>query len=529
MPLQRVEAGPGSIGTFQPWEIAMELRDAPRDPFEPDQARLAWRTPGGQTREAGAFCDSPDGRVFRARILPTEPGSHSWALLDSEGGVLAQGGFEAQPSGRPGLVRAEGWRFVWSATGAPFFHNSTTAYMLAGLSENRIVQALTRLAEYRVDRVRVALSPARQPHGGRWHEPQVAERSDFTFRYAPWPVRNPGSTEDPQFDTARFDIAYWRKFERLLRTAESLGIVVQVVFYLDGAEPQNYPFDRDQAGDDPWESRYFRYAVDRLAAFPNVEWCVTNEWALFRPDEWVERMGGALAERDPYGHLASVHGHGHFPFRSSPWCTHALFQCWDEHGAHPFLMRARREQEASGVAKPQVNEEFGYEDHYAVWGEGRRAPTRDWASRLRLAWEMRMAGAYCTTGESAKDGSGGWINGLRLADSELLEGHRRMRGFFETMDWSRMEPCEVSGHAYALRGPSEEWAVYGYGEGWTAVPLPRPGPWDVDRFDPWTGRWEVLGRSATLERDPWTGPGVVLPTLHAGRTVAYRIRPSASG
>jgi hypothetical protein len=139
-------------------------------------------------------------------------------------------------------------------------------------------------------------------------------------------------------------------------------------------------------------------------------------------------------------------------------------------------MRARQEQLACGLPKPQVNEEFGYEDHYAVWVEGRQNPTREWASRLRLAWEMRMAGALCTLVESAKDGASGWINGLRLTDSDLRDGHRNMRAFFETMNWSSKEPYQVSGHAYALRSSSEEYADYGDGKGWTALPLSCPRP-----------------------------------------------------
>ncbi|MEJ5169511.1 MAG: DUF4038 domain-containing protein [Fimbriimonadales bacterium] len=514
------------VGVFACWELAFELASAPDDPFEPGQAVLDWTTPKGEVRRAGAFCDSEDGRLFRARTLPTEPGTHRWRLRNSEDETLAEGCFEAEPSGRPGIVTADGWRFVWSGSGEPFFYNSTTAYLMAGLSEARILEALDRLARYRIDRIRVALCPSRQVDGGRWNEPQVREREDFTFCYGPWPARNPTDALNPDYDTHSFDVSYWQKYERLLRSAEERGIAVQVVFFVDGQEPQNYPFDRDRAGDDPWECRYYRYAVDRLAAFPNVEWCVTNEWALYRPDEWVEVVGARLAELDPYGHLLSVHGHGHFPFRSSPWCTHALFQSWDEHGAHPFLSKARQDQAATGTPKPQVNEEFGYEDHYALWGEGRKTPSRDADSRLRLAWEMRMAGAFCTTGESASDGTGGWINGLRTAESRLLQGHLWMREFFETMDWSAMQPVDASGHAYALGNGRHEFAVYGFGEGYTAVPLPHAGPWDVDRFDPWTGTWSRELRGAQLERDPWTGPGAILPTARAGRPIAYRIRPS---
>ncbi|MFN3684963.1 MAG: hypothetical protein ACK41F_13665, partial [Fimbriimonadaceae bacterium] len=259
--MPRIEAGPVRLCTYETWELTAELASAPADPFEPDQAFLEWTTPAGATRRAGAFCDSADGRVFRARILPTDPGTHRWRLRSGEGGLLAEGGFEAEPGGHPGMVRAEGWRFVWSSSGWPFFFNSTTAYLMAGLSDARIDQALERLAGYRIDRIRVALCPSRQIDGGRWNEPQVKERDDFTFRYGPWPARNPADSLHPSYDPSRFDLGHWRKFERLLRRADELGIAVQAVFFVDGQEAQNYPFDRDRAGDDPLEERYFRYAV----------------------------------------------------------------------------------------------------------------------------------------------------------------------------------------------------------------------------------------------------------------------------
>src|SRR5436190_1993362 len=79
---------------------------------------------------------------------------------------------------------------------------------------------------------------------------------------------------------------------------------------------------------------------------------------------------------------------------------------------YPFDRERRREQAATGRPMPQINEEYGYEDHYPQgWGEGRVAPARDADTRRRIAWEVTMAGCYQTTGESAANGLGGWVNG----------------------------------------------------------------------------------------------------------------------
>jgi len=147
-------------------------------------------------------------------------------------------------------------------------------------------------------------------------------------------------------------------------------------------------------------------------------WDVSNEYRLFRDDDWAEKMGTFVKQCDPYDHLTSTHGHGDFRFRQSPWADLAMFQSWDEHGGYDYMLKNRIEQEQTGRVIPQVNEEYGYEDHYPQgWGENRKAPARSAETRARIAWEIYLAGGYQTTGERADRGTGwgpdtggGWIN-----------------------------------------------------------------------------------------------------------------------
>jgi hypothetical protein len=376
---------------------------------------------------------------FRGSATPRTAAYTVTLTHDGESATFS-GEFSAVDDGLPGLLRADGWNFARGDR--PFFWNSTTAYLMAGLRDDLMFAALDRLADHGINRVRVALCPTRQENGGRWYEPQVTPSDAFTFCFSPWICAQPDVWNDPRPDTTRFDIAHFQKFERLLAHASKRGIVAQVIFFVDAQEPQNYPFTRpapkpDGATDfddstcppDASEHLYFDYAVARLAAFANVEWCVTNEWALFQSNAWVERIGARIADADPYGHALSVHGHGHFPFRASDWCTHCLFQVWDEHGGGEWARKMRAEQEATGIVKPQVNEEYGYEDHYpGPWGGGRTAPARSAENRALLAKEIIDAGAHQTTGESAASGGpfGGWINGL-AEDDTLLKLHAKLR------------------------------------------------------------------------------------------------------
>lgn len=441
------------------------------------------------------FCDAQDGSVYRVRLMPTRPGEHTYSITFRHGEqqTTVTGNFQAQQTGRRGLLRVDPqfpFHFVWSASGEHFFWNGTTAYLLAGCSDAVMQETLVRLASLGINRIRVALSPSRQKDGGRWYEGQVKPGPDFHYLYGPWLQARPESVADPGWDVTRFDIAYWQKFERLLALAREHEIVVQVIFFLDAQEPPNYPFDRERTGDDPDERRYYAYAAARLAAFSNVEWCLTNEWALFRPDSWAEAIGPWLSQCDPYDHLMSIHGHGHFPFRTSPWADFAQFQSWDENGSYAFMLKHRQEQAAVGRPMPQINEEYGYEDSYpGPWGGGKVAPARNADSRRRLAWEMTMAGGYQTTGESAVNGLGGWVNGRGDDSMTMLEGYRHLKDFFTSFDWWRLEPHpELANGLLCLAEPGVRYVIYfpeGKVEGQVIL-----GDYSARWYNPRTGVWD---------------------------------------
>ncbi|MEW6750107.1 MAG: DUF4038 domain-containing protein [Candidatus Latescibacterota bacterium] len=378
---------------------------------------------GGEPLRVDGFCDSPDGRLFRIRFMPWQLGLHRYWVVYRRGAFEARhtGQFTARDGGRRGLVRVDRhhpWHFLYEGTGEHYFYCGTTAYFLAGWDEAQIAANLDRLAALKCNRVRAALC-GRVENGQAWFE-HVYPTDRFSFRLHPWVAAHPQSTAEPGFDVRRFNLDYWHKWDALLRHARELDIIVSVVFYVDGARPGVDPFGKEGMGGAD-EQRYYRYAAARFAAFSNVMWDVSNEYRFFRDDPWAEKMGAFLKACDPYEHLTSVHGFGDFRFRSSPWADFAMFQSWDEGGGYAFMLRNREEQAATGRPMPQVNEEYGYEDHYPTWGGNRRAPSRSADNRRRLAWGIHMAGGYQTAGERADTGTGwgpdtggGWINGRGL-------------------------------------------------------------------------------------------------------------------
>ncbi len=515
-----------------------------RNPFTDISVKGEFRGPEDAAPVAvDGFCDAAEGSLFRVRFMPRRAGRHEWSVAFRQDGFERSfdGAFEAREAGRPGLLRVDPdypWHFLWEGTGRHYFWNGTTTYWIAAWQDDAIVESIVgRLARLKVNRIRAAMV-GRVKDGSAWFEPNVVPTDEFTFILCPWVAERPDDVEDPGIDVTRVDLAFWRRYEHLLRCARERDVIVSVVFYVDGARPGTDPFGKEgAAGED--EQRYYRYAVSRLAAFANVAWDISNEYQLFRDEAWVEKMATLVKQWDPYGHPASVHGHGQYHFRTSAWSDFAMYQSWDEHGGHDFMLKNRRLQAETGRPVPQINEEYGYEDHYPQgWGESRVAPARSADDRRRLAWGMCMAGGYQTTGETADRGTGrgadtggGWINGRGDETMTMLVGYGYMRDFFERFEWWKTEPADdlVSGRAWCLAEPGRQYAIYLLGGGTTAIRLPEDGPeggYDVHAFNPRTGEWQELARGEKLTHDQYSGPGWVSPHMPHGEDWAFLLRAS---
>lgn len=478
--------------------------DAPNvdNPFTEAKVTGSFQLESTEPIPADGFCDSDDGTVYRIRFMPTRPGSYVYTVSYHQGDLekTHQGTFEAREGTHRGLVRVDKeypWHFIWEGTGEHFFWNGTTTYWLLGWKDDQIIQnAIDRLVNLKVNRLRVGIN-GRVKDGRDWYE-NVFPTDAFSFRLNPWVAQSPDSVEDPGFDVTRFNVGYWQKIERMLHHAREKDMVVSIVFYVDGAKPGVDPFKLDAGGDD--ERRYYRHAAARLSAFSNIMWDVTNEYRLFRDDAWAEGMGRFLKSCDPYDHLMSVHGHDTFRFRTSPWADFAMYQAWDEHGGYPFMLDNRLRQRETGRIIPQVNEEYGYEDHYpGAWGEGRTAPARSADNRRRLAWEMYMAGCYQTTGERADTGTGwgpdtggGWINGRGDDSMVMLNGYGHIVDFFHTFEWWKTRPCNelVSSDAMCLAEPERLWVIYSPSGGDLSLEV-EAGMHVVQWFNPRTGEFNT--------------------------------------
>jgi hypothetical protein len=520
----------GNIDTQEFVEVEVRSEPSASNPFTSFALRGALRTPDGKTLAVDGFCDAPDGSVHRIRFLAVRPGAYSYELQFDNGREKGayRGSFNANASRRKGLLAVDAehpFHFLWSGTGGRYFWNGLTTYALLGWkNDDYIGEIVDRAAAYKVNRLRVSLIGPRVADASRWYEP-VKPSEQFRFLFGPWPAADPQNVSNPKWDVSRFDTVFFGKAEKAIRKARERDVIISVIFFLDGADAGADPFGKaGMFGDDI--RRYYRYVNARLGAYTNVTWDVTNEWHLFRNAWWVEQMGTYLKSIDPYKHLISTHGRGDFPWELSQWPDFALYQIWDEAGGYEPMLKRRQAQLATGHPFPQINEEYGYEDHYPVkWGGNRRPPARSADNRRRLAWEITMAGCYQTTGEKANrngDGNapatpGGWINGGFDDSMRMLDGYRKMVEFFESMPYWKLQPVSPASAAKpdaprVLAEPGVRYVVYLPAGGQHALPL-QPGSYRARRYDPRAGTWSNLGE---VQGGEWTTPAAPV-----GSDVAY--------
>ena len=331
--------------------------------------------------------------VYRARFMPSYEGEYRYVLDGDYGGGRREGRFTVTPpsAGNHGPVRVAGtWHFAY-ADGTPYHSIGTTCYVWELQSDERIAETLQSLRESAFNKLRFCVfpkhydynlsEPRSYPYEGTPMDSSVLTRENFgeyTFK-----------TEGNHFDYTRFNPAHFRQVERCIEALQRLGIEADLILL--------HPYDRwgfcsmTQAQDD----LYFRYAVARFAAYRNVWWSLANEYDLFPTKDLTdwERLGRLLVERDPYGHLRSIHNCIAFYDHTRPWITHCSIQRQDLYKTAELVNEWRER-----FRKPVVLDEIAYEGNIQH-GWGNLSPQE----MTRRFWEAACRGGYPGHGETYLD------------------------------------------------------------------------------------------------------------------------------
>ncbi len=532
-PVSRVFGVPANIGFSQSAQIVdaydfVEITlnitspDA-KNPFTDVMVEGQFGKAGDSKRlSVDGFCDSADGSVVRIRFMPSAPGDYTYSVAYRQGDFekTHTGTFRASDGHRRGPIRVDPkypWHFIWEGTDDHYFYNGTTAFWLMGWHDERIINySIERLYRLKINRMRVLLAGAANINWGE----AVMPGGNFTVFLRPWVAAAPESFDHPGIDYTRFNIPYWQKWDRMLRFARERDMIISVIQDISTHKAQP-----DAGSED--EHRYLRYAAARLGAFSNITYDLGDDLDSFRDEKWARETGTLIESWDPYQHLATSHPvHREHQDRASDWFGFTSIQNWSRR-QHALMLDEREIQKKTGRIIPQTNEEYGYEDHYPHWAP---APPGDSSEALRrVAWDIAMAGAYGTAGESAREGTniwpdtgGGWINGRGDDTMVMLKGYEHMVDFFTSFEWWKTEPHDelVNNGAYCLARPGEIYAVYlpirplcgnqehfGYKDACGDVTIRlEPGMYEAKWFSPFTGEIvplpSVQGPVWTLPRAP---------------------------
>jgi hypothetical protein len=506
---EQVTASSPTVSTdcYDFFEVTLHVdKPAARNPFSDVKVSGRFGLIGqGSMLVVDGFCDDPGGTVFRVRFMPSKAGDYSYSVVYLRG-VFAwvyNGTFKAVKAKRSGILRVDlqhPWHFVWEGSGEHFFLNGTTAFLLMGWDSERVIRdSIDRLRGLEVNRIRVLLD------GRTDYFLTEPIKPGFGFRayLNPWLAKRPHDVGDPHFNYGRFNCPYWQKFERILSYAREKGMNVSVIFGWNDAKVHP-PVDSED------EHRYFRYAVARLAAYSNVTWDLGDDLDRFRSEAWTHNSGTMLYALDPYHHLATSHPvDNRFQDRTSQWFSMTSFQRWDR-PLHAWMLEQREQQLKTKRIIPQVNEEYGYEDHYPSFAPY-KPPAASAEANRRAAWEIVMAGCYQTTGETAKRGTGvspdtggGWVNGRGDVTMTMLNGYAHMVRFFKSFEWWKTEPHDelVNNGAFCLAEPGWLYVVYLPHGGNVTLNL-DPGRYQAKRFNP---RSSEYSPAPSAEGATWRSP-----------------------
>ncbi|MFT4076630.1 MAG: DUF5605 domain-containing protein [Asticcacaulis sp.] len=372
------------------YEIALD-GPAQGNPFV-DVSLSAVFSHDGQTVHVPGFYDG-DG-VYRLRFSPESEGVWQWRTMSNAEALTGhEGVFTARPAtGRnhgPVRVTADGYHFAY-ADGTPFRQIGTTAYAWAQQSDDQCDRTLATLKATPFNKIRMCLYA------------NVKAEPIEPFAY---------SGADPKdWDPARFNPMFFRRFEARVAQLQALGIEADIILH--------HPYDKthgyaEMARAD--DERYLRYMIARLGAYRNVWWSMANEFDLVKAKssaDW-DHLGQFVADTDPHQRLRSIHNCKAFFDNRRPWVTHSSIQ-----NGMSVKDDTRAEIYRSVWEKPVVFDEVCYEGRIDLrWGN---LTAEELVSRF---WHGLIAGTYVGHGEVLTgenlSADGGWtgVGGHLRGDS----------------------------------------------------------------------------------------------------------------
>lgn len=496
------------------WEIELPLATPAGHPFFDVELNFIFTRPDGKEVKAEGFYRG--GNQWAGRAYCGQTGRWKWRTAANRPALDGKHGtFEVIPSPLPGKLRQhpQDQRQFTYDNGQWFLHLGDTGYRYVVDTEPLWQQYIDEAAEVGFNKIRV------------WF---CRGRSDIAAVFSA--------------DRKGLDLPYWDEAERRLIYALEKYPHIQfqlIVYGEDLAELRRY------GEDDRAALLVARHAQARFSAFPNVQWCLSND-TIISPapgkrnaaPATIDQIGQDMRKREPWGTLLSNH-QARFTgnsFANAPWSDIITLEDRDQ-VAGALILQYR----ALG-SDPVVLDE----DRYGIY----ISPKHDRYFFRRLMWASLLSGGHATYGGLATyepfagaDKSKG-VQGYRTAvrEGRLDDGaadFRHLRSFFAEAGLTLvgLQPNDAmagnDGHsvkviagdkaiiAYLQNPDSRDPESANVSETPATCRLHLPaGSWRIRWFDPRSGQWhanqgrEAIGGGSTQNfKATFPGDAVLLLTL----------------
>ncbi len=305
---------------------------------------------------------------YKIRFMPDTEGTWAYATASNAADLDGKtGGFlcTAALPGVHGPVRVRNTCHFAYEDGTPYFPFGTTCYAWVHQDQDMQQRTLDTLRTAPFNKLRMCIFPKHYEYNH--NEPPL------------YPFERDAAGKN---DFARPNPAYFAHIEERIGDLRALGIEADVILF--------HPYDNWGFSTMPSEAddRYLKYVLARMSAYRNIWWSMANEFDLMKAKSVsdFDRFFHIVEQRDPVGHLRSIHCGAVLYDYSRPWVTHVCMQSSMFDHATEWRDRLR---------KPMIWDEVGYEGNL-----NRRWGNLSGEEETRRFWMGVISGGYVTHGET---------------------------------------------------------------------------------------------------------------------------------
>ncbi|MFO8014119.1 MAG: DUF5060 domain-containing protein [Phycisphaerae bacterium] len=356
------------------------------------------------------------GNVFKVRFCPTKAGR--WTLEAVESSAASLDGqregavVDAVPTDHPGF-----WMPDPETPDGRWYRRSDGSHpYLFGNTHYTFLSRMTRRGPCRDDRDIAADVRANAAcfkklrfgvHGGRYTNPDAKPYVDDAGR----------PTDDGDFSHRPSPAWFHQRVDAAVAAAYEVDLVADIILSGPDTREARSALRAGASGGDP--TPYLRYMAARYGSYPNVWFCLENEWDIKNPKysaKEVKRAGRILRKHLPYPTPVSIHGRPADWDRAlnadPPWHDHVILQGKIKRLAKSADFIARNVARGGGV--PVVNDELGYQ------GRGDKFSRDDVIEGHLGAF---LGGGYGTTGHKPASKCGHYFWGGFTPDEHTAARH----------------------------------------------------------------------------------------------------------